>query len=1003
MVRPLFRADNRFSGLSHFRNRDTMKICSCILAKNNENSLGRAIDSVQNHVDEVIVVDTGSNDSTVQVAENLGAKVHFASWSDDFSYARNVSLEFAKDADWVLIIDSDEEFVWEGTISLREWIKQYTPAKDVIAFECSHIETNHCEEILSITHVERLFSPSFFCYEGPIHERIVSTQKNTKLIRLCQCASFRHYGYSSEFHTQKNLRNINLLIKAIESNPTDAINYRYMSTETFNAEKYIESIEHANTALNLLPLNEKYSRSQAYYYKIMSYLFLRNTFEAELTIKACIEELPAYSDPYGIAGEIQFSKKEWRKALAFFEIWEDQLKEKTVLLPKHCVSLKHTFQEHKRIAAIKIAGNFDSLIRREAQSMKLGILIINPHLEYDWKELLKHIQGEFGVVSYEIGVWKNTNISESMNDFKTLWKQNNVRMVQGLDIDEAKSKFAEACKANIIWVWEANERVISEIDNNLLLKVIAHRGEVTIQSYSERLGAEWNEQRITINKFQSIKADYSSFLEATINETKDYAVSNNLIVKKSFIIPIEKQSLFFETYSNESTFKQLLVAFACQKYADVLKIVDPSSEDSKWTTYQFYKILSCINLGLIDQASEIIYDVLDSEIDNEYMLDFVYLYGKLSQNVVIEDMKKDAIELLNSTIASNSFIETKHVLTTESHWLTLIAELQWQLGERENAILSWRHGLEISSFTNEDCAYRLAEAIYEEYINEGHDKVARKIIETLHDSSEGYTLIYPIFMYLNMPEWALLFQVTQELKNIDTVDINNMPLVSIILPVFNDIKYLCDSIRSILSQTYINLELIIVDNGSEENIKIIANRFKYDSRVKFYRTKSNTGLPNALNYGISKAKGSIMGWTSADNYAHPRWLERMIFKLEENPRAVAVYSDYYHINEDGIVIETKRIPAYKLNGLQNGGPSLLWRSFVLGKSGNFDESLFGIEDRDFTIRLALTGRIISLPEPLYYYRIHEQSLSSKIDLGSLGGWPMLHEKLKAKWLYLSFV
>ncbi len=173
--------------------------------------------------------------------------------------------------------------------------------------------------------------------------------------------------------------------------------------------------------------------------------------------------------------------------------------------------------------------------------------------------------------------------------------------------------------------------------------------------------------------------------------------------------------------------------------------------------------------------------------------------------------------------------------------------------------------------------------------------------------------------------------------------------------------------------------------------------------MKVHRLRKNKGLPYALNYGFSQAKGELMGWTSADNKAHPRWLERMVAMHNQLPNASAVYSDYYHIDDRGLVKETKRMPVYKLNGLQNGGPSLLWKASAYRMIGGFDETLFGIEDRDFTIRLALLAPIVRLPESLYYYRIHNKSLSSKIDSGSFGGWSDLHQKLKRKWLYLSFV
>ncbi|WP_309273175.1 glycosyltransferase [Paenibacillus sp.] len=979
-----------------------MKISSCILTRNNELTLGRAIQSVISHVDEVVVVDTGSNDNSVLIAKELGATVHFFPWCKDFSAARNTSLQHATGADWVLIIDSDEEFVWNESFSLRDWLTEYDPAQDVIAFECRNIENINLKT-LAVTHSERLFSPLFFCYEGIIHERLirVNSQRESKLVTVCPCAMFNHFGYSSEFHEQKNLRNTDLLIKAIQTNPLDALNYRYMVAEKFNSRLYAESLSYSKKALQLIPLKEKYSRAQVYYYQMMSHLFLDNVTGAETVIEACINELPFYADAYGIAGEICFKTKRWEESYCWFMQWEQKVMDHhNHMQPYHCISLKETFQEHKRIAAIEV-------IRNEAGTMKIGILIAYADLELDWENLIEHIQMRFNPFTYEIFAWDSSygsKPSKSSKSSKRLSNQNRVCELHGKDLEEAKSNLLASCDANLIWLWEANERLQVDMNADMLIDAIAHSGKVTVRAYSDRLGAEWREERICINDRYPLKAITSSMIEAANDDANHERSLKQIIIEKPLILPIEKHMKYMEAYSNESPLKKLLASFSCHEYKTVIDMENPDPLTSEWVTTQFFKTLAYINQNSIEEASSIVYQVLDSDLEEEFMLDFIYLYAKLSQNVTISDMKKDAIELLDSILESNMTINTRHILTSETHWLALKAELLWQLDDHQQAILTWRHSLESSSFTNEECAYRIAWAIYEEYKAEGADQIARKILEIFQvDSSEARLLISPIFTYLNMTEWALLFQTTRQLRNIDEIEVEDQALVSIILPVYNDVKFLSESIRSVLNQTYVNLELIIVDDGSDVDIKKMVDKFKYDKRIRFYKLKDNQGLPKALNFGISEAKGSIVGWTSADNYVHPRWLERMIFTLQDYPKASGIISDYYHIDKDGIVLETKRMPAYKLNGLQNGGPSFLWRAASLNKTGPFDETLFGIEDRDFTVRMALSGKILLLPEPLYYYRIHDQSLSSKIDSGSLGGWSSLHDKLKKKWLYLSFI
>ncbi|WP_182303326.1 glycosyltransferase family 2 protein [Cohnella cholangitidis] len=980
-----------------------MRITCCILMRNNESTLARCIRSVRPHVDEIVVIDTGSTDSSVQLANELGAQVYFYPWSDDFSEARNFALKRARESDWVLVIDSDEQFMWEGRPSLREWAAALRTRQTVYAFECLHYETSD-SRLLSVTHAERFFDPSLFNYEGSIHERLIPTNdNNTKRVELCPRASFRHFGYSSEFHERKSSRNRKLLLKELKRNPSDGLTHRYLSTEFYNAGQYRDSIRYAQSALSLLSKTETYSRAQAHYYMMMSLLRLKNETEAELAVKSCLQEFPHYADPYGIAAEIDYRDRRWEEAFARYNEWERKTEQQTGLMPNHCISLGDAFRRHKWIAASK-SIEIKDVLRKEVQEMKAAILIVHPQLETDREELLEHVSAKFAGMAYEIGLWSKQPLDKDEQDVKLWLKQSNVRLVEGKELEQAGSSFAASCNADILLVWHANERLRSEWNEDIVLEALARNGMVSVKAYSERLGGQWAERRIRLcrsggekgNRFvQRLAVDSDKELDPSL------FAYEGLVVERPFLIPADKKDAYMTMYKNEEPLQRLLVAFSCHQYNEVLAMRQPPDGSADWAIFQFYKILASINLGLMEEASEKIYNAMEADISEQEMLHFIYLYGKLALNADIDEMKREAIALLGNTLDSNPLIETKHVLTTESDWLALIAELQWRLGERKSALVSWRHGLESSAYTNEGCAYRLAEAIYEEYKPEGLDKVSRAILEVFNvQSPQAQSLLYPIYCYLNMQEWAVLFMQPRESSEAKGAE---SPLVSIIMPIYNDTDYLFESIRSILSQTYLGLELIVVDDGSDGGVGAIVRRFEHDSRLKYYRTETNRGLPNALNTGISKASGSLMGWTSADNMVHPRWLERMVETISARPEASAVYSDYYHIDPNGLVIETKRMPAYNLNGLQNGGPSLLWRASSLRKSGGFDESLFGIEDRDFTVRLALVGRIVQLQEPLYYYRIHDESLSSRIDAGSMGGWSELHAKLKRKWLYLSFV
>ena len=88
----------------------TTTISLCMIVKNEGHNLHRCLQSVQGFVNQIIVVDTGSEDNTVEIARSYGAEVHFFEWCDDFAAARNHSLSFAT-GDWILVLDADEKLV----------------------------------------------------------------------------------------------------------------------------------------------------------------------------------------------------------------------------------------------------------------------------------------------------------------------------------------------------------------------------------------------------------------------------------------------------------------------------------------------------------------------------------------------------------------------------------------------------------------------------------------------------------------------------------------------------------------------------------------------------------------------------------------------------------------------------------------------------------------------------------------------------------------------------
>ncbi|MCY2687855.1 glycosyltransferase [Salinimicrobium sp. TH3] len=207
----------------------------------------------------------------------------------------------------------------------------------------------------------------------------------------------------------------------------------------------------------------------------------------------------------------------------------------------------------------------------------------------------------------------------------------------------------------------------------------------------------------------------------------------------------------------------------------------------------------------------------------------------------------------------------------------------------------------------------------------------------------------------------------------------NQELISIILPVFNGGKYLEQSIVSCLEQSYVNIELIIIDDCSTDNSLEIAKKYaRKDRRVRISSNSENLKLPVSLNIGHKIAKGNYITWTSHDNFYEPEAIAEMQQALSLAGIDI-VYSDFNIVEDDG----QKRKPFVLEEGstllIKNIiGSCFLYKREVYKRNGGYDENLYTIEDYDFWLRSSLHSNFFHLPQFLYNHRSHKESLSSQI-------------------------
>jgi glycosyltransferase involved in cell wall biosynthesis len=203
------------------------------------------------------------------------------------------------------------------------------------------------------------------------------------------------------------------------------------------------------------------------------------------------------------------------------------------------------------------------------------------------------------------------------------------------------------------------------------------------------------------------------------------------------------------------------------------------------------------------------------------------------------------------------------------------------------------------------------------------------------------------------------------------------PIVSVIMPVYNTAAYLSNSVGSILGQTFLDWELICVDDGSTDGSLEILRRYEgADSRVRVI-TRLNTGVARARNDGMRLAAGRYIAAMDSDDVALRERLRRQVDHMESHPECVGlgaavrvVGPDLMPMEDEYKVLDHETIDCLALagDGAAIRQPVAMFRAEALRAIGGYREECFTHEDLDLYLRLAEIGRLANLPDILLLYR-----------------------------------
>ena len=282
----------------------------CMIVKNEEAALPRCLRSVRDQVDEIVIVDTGSSDKTVEIAESFGAKVYHHPWENDFSKHRNQSLSYAR-GDWIFILDADEEVESSEAPKLREIIRD----SDACSFFLPVVLVNSSGE----GHVQhnwiRLFRNHLGNhYRGIVHNMLVHKGPS----RFAPIRVY-HYGnsLSPEKMHEKFLRTSTLLKRQLAEDPENFLAHHYLGVAYLGQEDCPRAYEEAKTSLTLARQQGAVSEhvAEIYYVLVSSVFRLGRLGEAEFYALEAVRFHPLHVDSYCLLCSIYWTQNRLQEFL----------------------------------------------------------------------------------------------------------------------------------------------------------------------------------------------------------------------------------------------------------------------------------------------------------------------------------------------------------------------------------------------------------------------------------------------------------------------------------------------------------------------------------------------------------------------------------------------------------------------------------------------------------------------------------------------------------------
>lgn len=268
-----------------------MRLSLAMIVKNEEEKLSRCLDSVKEHVDELVIVDTGSSDKTKEIAASYGAKLYDFAWCDDFAKARNFSIEKTS-GDFVLAMDADSVLLKFEKDAVRKTLQD---KRTVGLAEIINMYTDHGVKVTDRFLAGVVF-PREARYYGPIHEQIEPTLKRALLP-----ISIYHDGYDQRDEA-KFIRNINILKRTLQEKEDAYLSYKLAQEYRGMKQLELADVQFSAAYQSAFKTDGFYTRLVVEY--VGNLTQLKRYEQAMKIVQQETERFPDYPELFFVAGQL---------------------------------------------------------------------------------------------------------------------------------------------------------------------------------------------------------------------------------------------------------------------------------------------------------------------------------------------------------------------------------------------------------------------------------------------------------------------------------------------------------------------------------------------------------------------------------------------------------------------------------------------------------------------------------------------------------------------------